>query len=618
MSSEGSPYSHSGRSDTPLLVAPRPPPRRSPSLSPVSPTNGTPPRGFSPTLTIPHSNSPHTLSPALGEIPRTELIPATPQTDFGNTITFPDAPETVPPGTLSPTAVPAYLTQGNDSSQSSSRRSSLAADIDSRRESLNKMASGVVKDLRKGVKNVSDNTKKAGHKVVDQSKQIGKDVEATKQKVVDQSKLFGKEMEATSKKVKDRTVMVGTSVRGASHWVAMQTSRSAKQAMQQAKSGLSLGEKTTLFLTEKISKWSKKGFTHVFMFLMIAAYTALGAALFIMIEAPHENTEKLIIEYERNRLIDDLFVESKLHERHEWREMAKARIRPYEDKLMTSYSHGVSADTDDRVWTFWKSMFFCSTITTTIGYGHMAPVTQAGRILCIVYAIIGIPLMLILMADFGKLFTRGLKAIFRLIFRINRSAQCMKLRRSAFVQNCKSGMRRVCRTIFFCKPCRKDEPDEEEGKKEDLVLDELFNDDNFNLPISLALLILVIYILVGCFVFTLWEDWSFFEAFYFIFISISTVGFGDLVPQHPGFMMATTLYFIFGLALTAMCINIIQEKLTNTFREASTKLKERFSHIMAKAEEEALAAAKANELEANSEVASVHQDSKSDYEQDVH
>jgi hypothetical protein len=32
----------------------------------------------------------------------------------------------------------------------------------------------------------------------------------------------------------------------------MQTSRSAKQAMQQARSGLSLGEKTTLFLTEKI------------------------------------------------------------------------------------------------------------------------------------------------------------------------------------------------------------------------------------------------------------------------------------------------------------------------------------------------------------------------------
>lgn len=28
--------------------------------------------------------------------------------------------------------------------------------------------------------------------------------------------------------------------------------------------------------------------------------------------------------------------------------------------------------------------------------------------------------------------------------------------------------------------------------------------------------------------------------------------------QHPSFMMATTVYFIFGLALTAMCINIIQ------------------------------------------------------------
>jgi uncharacterized membrane protein len=61
----------------------------------------------------------------------------------------------------------------------------------------------------------------------------------------------------------------------------------------------------------------------------------------------------------------------------------------------------------------------------------------------------------------------------------------------------------LCRKIFFCKPCRSGEDSEEGTKDEEQTLEELIGDDNFNLPISLALLILVIYILIGCFVFPL-------------------------------------------------------------------------------------------------------------------
>lgn len=56
-------------------------------------------------------------------------------------------------------------------------------------------------------------------------------------------------------------------------------------------------------------------------------------------------------------------------------------------------------------------------------------------------------------------------------------------------------------------------------------------DDNFNLPISVAVAVLIVYIVGGAFLFSSLENWNFFEAFYFVFISTSTIGLGDFVPS---------------------------------------------------------------------------------------
>lgn len=97
-------------------------------------------------------------------------------------------------------------------------------------------------------------------------------------------------------------------------------------------------------------------------------------------------------------------------------------------------------------------------------------------------------------------------------------------------------------------------------------------DDEFNLPISLALTILLAYILCGAGVYMRWEGWTFFESCYFVFVSMSTIGFGDFVPKNPIYMMATIFYLIFGLSLTSMCINVVQLKLSDSFRQASSKI----------------------------------------------
>lgn len=111
-------------------------------------------------------------------------------------------------------------------------------------------------------------------------------------------------------------------------------------------------------------------------------------------------------------------------------------------------------------------------------------------------------------------------------------------------------------------------------------------DDEFNLPISVAITLLVTYILFGAAVYSIWEDWTFFEACYFVFISMSTIGFGDFVPKHPIFMMASIVYLVFGLALTSMCINVVQVKLSDSFRQASAKISATIGLTLAEAEAE--------------------------------
>jgi len=125
-------------------------------------------------------------------------------------------------------------------------------------------------------------------------------------------------------------------------------------------------------------------------------------------------------------------------------------------------------------------------------------------------------------------------------------------------------------------------------------------DDEFNLPISLAIVMLVTYMLFGASIYCMWEEWTFFEAFYFVFVSISTIGFGDFVPKHPIYMMVSIIYLIFGLALTSMCINVVQLKLSDHFRQASTKI------IGAQIAEAASASQSGSAPQSPSELQSVH------------
>ena len=55
-----------------------------------------------------------------------------------------------------------------------------------------------------------------------------------------------------------------------------------------------------------------------------------------------------------------------------------------------------------ETWGFFNSFFFGFTSVTTIGYGEISPQTQLGRVACLIYSIIGIPLNTVVIGFIGN------------------------------------------------------------------------------------------------------------------------------------------------------------------------------------------------------------------------
>lgn len=73
-----------------------------------------------------------------------------------------------------------------------------------------------------------------------------------------------------------------------------------------------------------------------------------------------------------------------------------------------------------------------------------------------------------------------------------------------------------------------------------IVLEDVDEDEDedelITIPITITCIVLIVYILIGAGIFGAYEkDWSLTDGTYFSFVTISTIGFGDLVPGKDGF-----------------------------------------------------------------------------------
>nr|KAG5711620.1 hypothetical protein BaRGS_016802 [Batillaria attramentaria] len=150
------------------------------------------------------------------------------------------------------------------------------------------------------------------------------------------------------------------------------------------------------------------------------------------------------------------------------------------------------------------------------GYGDIVPRTYGGRTATMFYATFGIPLALLCLANLGY--------------------------------SMASLVRKILFRLFV----------------EDHAVDD--DDDNQRVPMWICILCMYGYLCLGGWLFCRWEGWDYYEAFYFCFTTLSTIGFGDFVPgvgEEGGSasvqkQLVCLFYLLFGLALLAMNFELIR------------------------------------------------------------
>lgn len=87
------------------------------------------------------------------------------------------------------------------------------------------------------------------------------------------------------------------------------------------------------------------------------------------------------------------------------------------------------------------------------------------------------------------------------------------------------------------------------------------------------------YILGGAMLFGLWETWDELQSAYFCFITLSTIGFGDVVPgtdfdnpQQTAQLILGAVYVLFGMAILSMCFSLMQDEIIAKCKWVGQKL----------------------------------------------
>uniref|UniRef100_A0A8R1E0C0 Ion_trans_2 domain-containing protein n=1 Tax=Caenorhabditis japonica TaxID=281687 RepID=A0A8R1E0C0_CAEJA len=284
----------------------------------------------------------------------------------------------------------------------------------------------------------------------------------------------------------------------------------------------------------------KFGFRYLALCFLALLYTLFGATVFYLIEGSYELERLRMREQNMDQLLDRLAQEfseavndpEQSYTHRKMKELIKeSYIELQKEEEQYKWSTYYRLENPSHLkWSFSSSFFFSMNIYTTTGYGmqsllivHNNPTpltgsisaqTTAGQLFTMLYAFCFVPMTLVILRDLGQMFLVNFTKLY---------AHGLTL------------VRRV------------------RGRRE---IDE---DEMIQLPIKFCMGILVAYLLL-CTTFVYLYDalmgpkWDaglpYFTAFYFSFISLSTIGLGDVMPNNVPYAPPVSILFFIGMAVT--------------------------------------------------------------------
>ncbi|CAG2174257.1 unnamed protein product, partial [Oppiella nova] len=161
-------------------------------------------------------------------------------------------------------------------------------------------------------------------------------------------------------------------------------------------------------------------FSHIGLCTLLIGYALMGAFTFQALELKNEEKQRLEMLTIREHMIQQLWnitQESPVLSQHEWTHAAEGKLETFEKTLLEAVLRKGYDGSDDVTrkssqWSFSGSLLYSIIVITTIGYGNIAPRTDWGKVVTILYAIIGIPLMLFCLSSIGHAMAHSFKFIY--------------------------------------------------------------------------------------------------------------------------------------------------------------------------------------------------------------
>jgi len=183
--------------------------------------------------------------------------------------------------------------------------------------------------------------------------------------------------------------------------------------------------------------------------------------------------------------LDSLWTESKGLPEGDWKSLARKKLETFENELQVAVEAGLNSYSDANVWTVSNALFYTFTMSTTIGYGSLTPAGPYVRLFSLLYAALACPLAALLIGDMAGLIQ------------------------------------------MFCE-------------RAGLSVTDSFRN---------AMFLISGHMVFGMLTFSYLFEWSAEDALYFVATTISTIGFGDIVPENTFAYLLFFVYIVTGLAI---------------------------------------------------------------------